>query len=278
MFRYTRGTLVREIVAILACALFCLPLYVLLVGSLKSASEIANGSAFSLPKSLHWSNFADVLSATGGNSVVTGFVNSLIVTLGSVALLIGLGSVCAYVLVRSTRRWAKTTFVLFVVAIILPTQLGVVPLYVGARTLGLTGSLPGLILIDTGTFLPLAVFLYATFFRNHPRDWEEAAALDGAGAFATFRHAVLPLVGPVTGTAGILTGVVIWNDFFTPLIFVGGTNFPTLPVVMYQYVGALNSEWNKIFAVVVIAFIPVMVFFVFAQRRLMEGFSGGVRG
>ncbi|QJU55667.1 carbohydrate ABC transporter permease [Herbiconiux sp. KACC 21604] len=277
MFTYTPLTFVREIVMILVTAVFALPLYILLVGSMKTTDEFRSTSPLALPTDPQWSNFVEVLTTTGRNSVVAGFVNSVVLTVGSLAIVILLGSFCAYVIVRSTRRWAKASFYLFLVAIILPTQLGVVPLYVGARALGLTGTLIGLILIYSGMFLPLCVFLYASFFRGHPRDYEEAAAIDGAGPFRTYWHSVLPLMAPVTGTVAILAGVAIWNDFFTPLIFLGGSNFPTLPVVMYQYVGNLVAEWNKIFAVVVIAFIPVMIFFIFSQRRLMQGFSGGVK-
>jgi raffinose/stachyose/melibiose transport system permease protein len=278
MFKYTRLTFLREIVMIIITAAFALPLYLLVVGSLKSTSEMRSTAALAPPVDPQLSNFVEVLMTTGKNSVIIGFVNSFVITAGSIVLLVILGSTTAYVIVRSTRRWAKVAFYLFLTAIILPTQLGIVPLYIGARAVGLTGSLLGLIIIYTGTFLPLSVFLYAAFLRHHPREYEEAAALDGVGPFGAYWHAVMPLMGPVTGTVAILTGVAIWNDFFTPLIFLGGTHFPTLPVVMYQYIGGLVAEWNRIFAVVIIAFIPVMIFFLFAQRRLMQGFSGGVKG
>ncbi|MCC3268075.1 carbohydrate ABC transporter permease [Arthrobacter gengyunqii] len=277
MNRYTRLTFLREILMIIATAIFVLPLYLLIVGSLKSTSEMSTSSAIALPSHLEWSNFIEVLTTTGKNSVVIGFINSVIITGVTLVLLILLSSMTAYVIVRSTRRWANIVFYLFLVGIILPTQLGIVPLYLGARALGLSGSLVGLIIIYTGTFLPLSVFLYATFFRSHPRDYEEAAALDGAGPFRAFWHAVLPLMGPVTATVAILSGLVVWNDFFTPLIFLGGSDYPTLPVVMYEYIGGLNSAWNKIFAVVIVALIPIMIFYMVTQKRLMQGFAGGTK-
>ncbi|MFJ6651439.1 carbohydrate ABC transporter permease [Microbacterium sp. NPDC091313] len=277
MRRYTGLTLAREIVMILVTAVFVLPLYVLVVGAMKSTSEMSDSSALALPSQVQWSNFLDVLAITGKNSILIGFVNSVVVTGVTLVLLILISSMTAYALVRSTRKWASVLFYLFLVGIILPTQLGIVPLFLAARTIGLSGSLWGLVIIYTGTFLPLSVFLYATFFRSHPRDYEEAAALDGAGPFRAFWHAVLPLMGPVTVTVAILSGLVVWNDFFTPLVFLGGSNYPTLPVVIYQYVGSLNSEWNKIFAVVIIALIPILIFYIATQRRLMQGFSGGAK-
>jgi raffinose/stachyose/melibiose transport system permease protein len=277
MFKYTRRTFLREILMVAVTAVFALPLYLLIVGSLKSSTEMRSTSGLALPVEPQLTNYLEVLMTTGRNSVIVGFVNSVVITAGSLALIIAIGAMTAYVLVRSMRRRATAVFYVFLTAIILPTQLGIVPLYIAARSLGLTGSLGGLILIYTGTFLPLTVFLYAAFIRHHPREYEEAAALDGVGPFGAFRHTVIPLLGPVTGTVAVLTGVAIWNDFFTPLIFLGGSSLPTLPVVMYQYIGGLISDWSRVFAVVVIAFIPVMIFFLFTQRRLMQGFSGGVK-
>ena len=100
--------------------------------------------------------------------------------------------------------------------------------------------------------MPLSVFLYAGFFRGLGRDYEEAAAIDGAGPARVFFGIVLPLMAPATGTVSILTGLIVWNDFFTSLIFLGGSDNQTLPVSMYYYIGSLVSAWNKIFAVVII--------------------------
>ena len=128
-----------------------------------------------------------------------------------------------------------------------------------------------MIILYVGTLMPLAVFLYAGFFRNLPRDYEEAAAIDGASPGRVFFQIVLPLMAPATGTVAILTGLIVWNDFFSALIFLGGSDNQTLPVSMYLYVGSLVSAWNKIFAIVIISMVPILAFYLFAQKTFIQG-------
>ena len=135
----------------------------------------------------------------------------------------------------------------------------------------------GMIVLYVGTLMPLAVFLYAGFFRNLPRDYEEAAAIDGASPGRVFFRIVLPLMAPATGTVAILTGLIVWNDFFSALIFLGGSDVQTLTVSMYYYVGSLVSAWNKIFAIVIISMVPILAFYLFAQKKFIQGFAGGIK-
>ena len=134
-----------------------------------------------------------------------------------------------------------------------------------------------MIIIYTGVLLPLAVFLYAGFMRTLPPEYEEAATIDGASRIQTFLRVVFPLMSPATGTVSILAGLIVWNDFFTPLIFLNGSDSQTLPVVMYNYVGALVSQWNMIFAIVLISMVPILTFYIVAQKRFIQGFSGGLK-
>lgn len=183
-----------------------------------------------------------------------------------------------YVVARRARRWTTLVYYLALIAILLPTQLAVVPLFVGAQRVGLTGSVIGMIIIWMGTLLPMAVFLYASFFRGLSTEYEEAAFIDGAGPAQSFFRIVLPLMAPATGTVSILCGIMIWNDFFNSLIFLGGSSAQTLPVAMFYYVGALITEWNKIFAIVIISMIPILIFYSLAQKRFIQGFAGGLKG
>jgi raffinose/stachyose/melibiose transport system permease protein len=212
-----------------------------------------------------------------GSDIPMGLMYSVLITAGSIIGLIVFGSLAAYVLARTTHRWGNVAFYLFLIAIILPVQLGLIPLYIGARTLGLVGTPWGMVVLYVGTLMPLAVFLYASFFRNLPRDYEEAAAIDGAGPGRVFAQIVLPLMAPATGTVAILGGLIVWNDFFTALIFLGGSDYQTLPVSMYFYVGSLVSAWNKIFAIVILSMLPILAFYLFAQKKFIQGFAGGVK-
>lgn len=278
MFRYTKATAVREVIMWIIALLMLLPMYILVVTALKSDEEAITSSAIAPPTAIDFGAFVEVITSTGRNSIMLAMLNSVIITAGSIVGLVLLGSLCAYVISRRTRTWSTFTFYLVLIAIVLPAQLGTVPLYIGARNLGLTGSAFGMILLWTGMMMPLAVFLYSSFFRGLSTEYEEAATIDGAGPTKTFFRIVLPLMSPATGTVAILCGLIIWNDFFNSLIFLGGSNVQTLPVAMYTYVGSLISAWNKIFAVVIISMIPILAFYMFAQKQFIQGYAGGLKG
>jgi raffinose/stachyose/melibiose transport system permease protein len=250
------------------------------MGSFKTLPQILNTAAVAPPTQPTLDNFVQLLSPSSSSSgnIWAGLLSSIVITVGAILLLVILGSVAAYGIARSTSRWSRRSFYLFLVAIILPTQLGTLPLYIGARNVGLVGNPYGMILIYTGMLLPLSVFLYANFFRNLTLEYEEAAVIDGANRYQVFWRIVFPLMSPATGTVAILAGLIVWNDFFTALIFLNGTPWQTLPVVMYSYVGSLVSQWNLIFAIVIVSMIPILAFYAFAQKKFIQGYAGGLKG
>ena len=278
MFRYTKLSALREAGFWLLALLFLAPFYFLVSIALKPDGEVFSTSPMAPPQSPTLENFVSALTATGQSNVLLGLLNSVLITAGSILVLVLLGSLTGYVIARSTRRWSRAVFYLFLIAIILPTQLGTVPLYIGARAAGLTGSVLGMILLFGGMLLPLSIFLYAGFFRSLGTEYEEAATIDGASRTQVFFRIVLPLMSPATGTVAILAGLIVWNDFFTALIFLGGSDNQTLPVAMYYFIGSLVSQWNVIFAIVIISMIPILAFYLFAQKRFIQGFAGGLKG
>jgi raffinose/stachyose/melibiose transport system permease protein len=279
MFRYRTRTLVLEIVTFLVVLIMLSPFYLLVITSLKRGEDILTTPAFQPPQHPTLDNFRTLLSpsSSASSAIFDGLTNSLIITAGSIIGLVAFGSITAYALVRGKSRWTTRSYFLFLIAIILPTQLGVLPLYVMARDLHLTGSRIGMIVIYTGVLLPLSVFLYAGFFRTLAPEYEEAATIDGANRLQAFMRVVFPLMAPATGTVAILAGLIVWNDFFTPLIFLNGSSVQTLPVVMYNNVGALVSQWNKIFSIVLISMLPILLLYVFAQKKFIQGFAGGLK-
>ena len=280
MFRYTKRTLVLEIVTIAAALALLAPFWILLAGAFKTGNQVLSTSSFAPPTHPTLSNFSTLLSPSGSQSgnIWQGLLSSVLITAGSIIALVTLGSLAAYVLARSTRSWSNRVYYLFLGAIVLPTQLGTLPLYIGAKHLGLVGNFWGMIVVYTGFLLPLSVFLYAGFYRRLPRDYEEAASIDGASRFKVFVRVVFPLMSPATGSVAILAGLIVWNDFFTALIFLNGSRWQTLPVVMYNFVGSLVSQWNLIFAVVLISMVPILVFYVFTQKRFIQAYAGGLKG
>jgi raffinose/stachyose/melibiose transport system permease protein len=275
--RYTWRVFSRELIFMLVAAIFCIPFYLLFSIALKPNAELFT-SPLSFPTNPDLGNFSEAWKGQAGVGLGRAMLNSLIITVCTVAILIMIGSLCAYALARRPSRLSNVLYFMFVLGIIIPFQLGIVPLYVLFRHIGLIGSYLGMITLWVGVSLPVTVFLYTGFIRALPRDYEEAAQVDGAGVLRTYLRVVFPLLRPVTGTVAILTGLFVWNDFFISLIFVSGSDRVTLPVAVYAFVGEYFTQYNLVFAAVTIALLPIMIFFVFAQRQLIRGFTSGVRG
>jgi raffinose/stachyose/melibiose transport system permease protein len=275
--RYTRRTLAREVVAILLAIVFCLPFYLLVALALESTSETYR-SPLRFPWPLHLGNFSEAWSTGGQAALSHALWSSLVITVSSVVALIVIGSLCAYALARHRSRVSTVVYLLFVLGIILPFQLAIIPLYVAMRDLGLVGDYLGMIVLNTGLLMPLTVFLYTGFIRALPRDYEEAAWVDGAGILRTYARVVFPLLWPITATVALLAGIVVWNEFFVALIFLAGSRYETVSVALNAFAGGYLSRWNLVFAGVAITIAPILVVFLFAQRHLIRGFSAGVKG
>jgi len=275
--RYKRSTLLRELALILVAVVFCLPFYMLIAIALETTSQTYK-TPLSFPWPPRFGNFPDAWSTGGDGGLGRALESSAIITLSSVVALIVLGSLCAYTIARRKGHLSDLVYILFVLGYILPFQLAIIPLFVAMRHLGLIGNYAGMIVLNTGLLMPLTVFLYTGFIRALPRDYEEAARVDGAGILRTYARVVFPLLRPITGTVAVLIGISVWNEFFTALIFLAGSHYQTLPVAVYTFANGEVARWNLIFAGVAIAIAPILVFYLFAQRQLIRGFSGGVKG
>jgi raffinose/stachyose/melibiose transport system permease protein len=275
-FRYTGRTFARELALIGIAAIWWVPFYFLVIVSLKPSDELA-AHPFGFPSQLSFENYSSAWAGDGNVTLGSALVSSLVITVGAVIGLILIGSLCAYAIARREGRMRPALYLVFVLGIIVPFQLGIIPVYVALRELRLGGTYPGMIVLYIGLMMPLAVFMYTGFVQQLPRDYEEAAFIDGASRVRTFVRVVFPLLRPVTATVAVLASVIVWNDFFVQLIFLSGNPRETLPVVIYSFVGQYVSQWNLIFAAVVMTIAPVLAFYLVAQRQLIRGFSGGIK-
>lgn len=273
MNRYTWRTGVLEAVLVVVALLFAFPFYVLLTVALRG--DGGGSSPLSPPAEPTLANFSDAWHQAGLGAAL---VNSLLVTVASVTLLVVLGALAAYPLARSTRAWSTGVFGLFLVGLLLPFQLALIPLYRTMRDLDLLGSPVALVIFYTGLQLPFTVFLYTGFLRAVDRDYEEAALIDGCGALRAFARVVFPLMRPVTGTVAILNVIFVWNDFLTPLLYLSGSGQHTVPVALYGFVGQYVSQWPLVFAGLLIGIAPVLLAYFAMQRRIIQGFAGGLKG
>lgn len=271
--RYRPTTLLLEIVMIAATIVLFVPVYWLVNLALRKPNDPAPPLA--LPTQPTLQNFAN---AWVEGNLANASVNSAVVTVVSVLLIVTMSSMAAYPLARVARRWSSLAFGFFMAGLLLPLQLGMIPLYSTMRDLGLLGSVWGLVLFYVGLQMPFAVFLYTSFLRSVPIEYEEAALLDGAGPLKTFFHVVFPLVRSATGTVVITNVISVWNDFFTPLLYLSGSGQQTLTVSLYSFVNQYSSDWNLVFAGLVISMAPILILYFFLQKTVIKGFASGLKG
>lgn len=273
MNRYTWRTFSLEMVMAAVAVLFAFPFYILVNLSLRPQFQLVD--PLSIRGVLTLVNYKAAWHEAGLGRAI---FDSAVITGGSVLVVVVVASLAAYPLARSTARWSKGLFGLFMLGLLLPFQLALLPLYTTMRDLHLIGSLWGLILFYSGLQVPFSVFLYTAFLRALPRDYEEAALLDGCNPLQAFRRVVFPLLRPVTGTVVILNAIFIWNDFLTPLLYLSGTDRQTIPVAIYTFVGQYTSNWQLVFAGLVVGIAPILLIYFAMQRHIIRGFAGGLKG
>ncbi|WP_433472463.1 carbohydrate ABC transporter permease [Spirillospora sp. CA-142024] len=276
---YGRWTAFREAGLWIGAIPMLAPVYLVLVTTLRRPDDPA-GSALAPPSGPTLGNVRRAWSEAGGDTVSfsQALFNSVLTTCAVVLLLIAIAAPAGYALARRGSRLSGLLFGLFTLALIMPIQLGMIPVYAFMAEAGLTGTRAGLILVYTGLQMPLAVFLYTGFFRGMPTAYEEAARVDGARPLRVFAQIMFPLVRPATGVVATLTGLFVWNDFFVALVFTDGTDKVTLPVAVYSFVGRFTADWPLIFAAALIAAGPVVALFALAQRSVMKGFTSTLHG
>lgn len=272
--RYGLANLAIELLMIAAAVSIFFPVYVLISLSLKSRGEVIR-NPLGLPADFLFSNYRDAWTEA---SLGKAIVSSTIITASSVVVLIALGSLAAFTLARRASRLSYVVYLLFLLGIVLPFQLALIPLYQLVRDLHLIGTYWSMIGFYTGLQLPFTVFLYTGFLRTLPRDYEHAALIDGASQIEAFAQVVFPLLRPVTGTVLILNAVFIWNDFLTPLLYLSGTDRQTVPVAVSSFVGQYVAQWQLVFAGLVIAISPILAVYFALQRSIIKGFVSGLKG
>lgn len=273
MNRYTGRTLALEIIMLGVAAVFFVPLYILVNMSLKRTND--QSSPLTPVTDITFQNYVDAWQqASLGQALLT----SAFVTIVSVVLIVVVSALAAYRLARVTSKWSTWTFFGFMAGLLLPFQLALIPLYTTVRDLGLLGSPWSLILFYAGSQIPFSIFLYTGFIRVLAPEYEEAAAIDGCGPIQTFWRVVFPLLRPITGTVVILNVLQVWNDFLTPLLYLSGSGNQTVPVALFSFVSQYVSQWNLVFAGLVITITPILIVYFAMQKTIIQGFAGGLKG
>ena len=273
MNRYTWRTGILEGVLIAFGIVFMIPMLVLIAVALRDPEVVPGFLGFTWPL-----NFGNIGTAWVESKMGASIINSVWITTVSVLFVIGIASTAAYTITRRTDRWSRGAFYLFLIGFLFPGQLALLPLYLTFSKLGLIGNPASVIIINVAGFLPFAIFLYSAFLRDMPRDYEEAAVIDGARPLRLFWEIVFPLLRPVSGTVAILSALAIWNDFLHPLLYLSGSGSRTAPLSVYAFVGEYSANWPLVFSALLTSIFPILIAYFLMQRFIMKGFATGLKG
>ncbi|GGF97321.1 carbohydrate ABC transporter permease [Paenibacillus abyssi] len=269
--RYQGRTFILEIVAIIAVLLFLIPFYFLISNSLKTFADILLDAA-ALPKALNWSNYTRAFEIMNYQKA---FLNSLIITVTSIAGLVVISSMAAYRMVRKPTRYNNILFMLFVAAMVIPFQSIMIPLMKVANWFSLTNSMPGLWFAYLGFGSSLTIFLYHGFVKSIPQEIEESAVVDGCTPYGVFWKIVFPLLKPMSVTIILLNSLWIWNDFLLPQLMLSSADLRTIPLSTYSFFGQYTKQWDLALAALVMGVTPIVIFFLSMQKHIIEGITAG---
>jgi len=261
---------------------FFMPLVLVIINASKDAAEIIR-TPLSFPTD--WSNlFKNIKEIMTRDNInyFSAFINSFIITTVSLILIGVLSAMAAWVLVRTKTKYSFWIFMFFLAGMVIPFQVVMLPLVRLLETLRQLTGIPfrdtywGVIIAYIGFGAPLSVFMFHGFIKSIPIDIEEAAIIDGCTKPQVFFKIVLPILKPIFVTMLVLNGMWIWNDYLLPLLVIGvGGAVKTLPLSVASLAGFYDKEWALILTSVLMAALPVLILFLFAQKHIIKGMTSG---
>ena len=247
------------------------PALIVIFNSFKSTQEIF-ASPYGIPKSFSLSNY---INAWNEANFGTYFKNSVFITSVSVILVLLIASMAAYVLARFKFKGSFAIYFMFLMGLMLPLRLAIIPLYILIRDLGLLDTYTGLILVYVSSGLSFSIFILYTFFKSIPDELIQAARIEGANSFQIYYKIMLPLVRPALSTVAIFNFMSLWNDFFFPFILIKNPDLYTIPVGISNFFGEYTTDWSLLFAALSLSIIPVIIVFFIMSKQFIEGLTAG---
>jgi len=261
-------------VALVCVALSATPVLFVILNGFRSTAQMAYDPG-GWPSPWILDNYIEVLQ---NEDFWIQLLNSAVAALGTTLGVVVLGVMAAFVIARYAFRGRDFLFSLFTAGLLFPLSVAVVPLYVMLKGMGLYGNVTALILPQIAFALPQTIIILVPFLRSIPAELEDAATIDGAGRFGFFWRVVLPLSGPGLVTVGVLAFVASWNAYLLPLLLMGDPTHGTLPLGVQAFSTAYSQDTAKVLAFTSIAMLPALLFFTIAQRRIVGGLTGAVKG
>ena len=279
--------ILAEIGAIILCLIWISPLALVIINCAKSTASIVL-DPLALPE--NWSQMIVNITSVWSDRTVryaSAFKSSVIITFGSLLFIDLCASMAAWAIVRSKSKVAKIVYTIFIASMVIPFQVIMYPLVSWFRTIGtsvtipllgfsMLRSYPGMIFAYVGFGMSMSVFMFSGFVKGIPYEIEEAAVMDGCSKFQVYTKIIVPMLKPIIVTVTILNGIWIWNDYMLPFLVLGkGNAIQTLPLAVSNFVGAYTKQWDMILCSAFLAIVPVLIFFLFAQKQIMKGMVEG---
>lgn len=247
------------------------PVWLLLINTLKPKKEIYT-NPFGLPREWTLDNYRYIIS---DNNFFGYFKNSFIVVVVSLAVILLLGSLCAYALAHWRTRTSRGVYFFIIVGMMLPIKIATIRLLEIMKTLGLLNTLWSLFPVYIAMGLPIAVFILTEFIRGLPGELYEAGFMDGAGRFMIYCKIVLPLIRPALATVAIYNLVPIWNDLWFPLIFINVENQKTVLLAVTRLQGQYTTDWPKLLTILSLSALPVILLYLTMSKQFVKGLTAG---
>lgn len=258
-----------------AAVFWLFPLFMALINSFKTNGELLT-NVMSLPTSLHFENYTRTIEKM---HYLRSFGNTVLLSGLSVSMMILFSALAGWRLCRTKTRLSSLIFSLFVFSMLIPFSSIMIPLYKVVLALKIKNSLIGLSFVYAGLGVSMAVFLYHGFVKGIPRELEEAASIDGGSRMKIFFLVILPLLKPITATICITNVLWVWNDFLLPLIVISDNKKYSLLLSTNTLFGQYSSDWTAILSALILAAIPVIIFYALFQKQILKGIAdGAVKG
>lgn len=274
--RRARSYWIGGLAMLLFAVVFLVPFAFVLLTAVKTRQE---ASLLQLSWPTQWrivQNFIEVISARDYLLIIA-FINSVVLTVASVAIMVILSAMVAFVLQRRPGRWTPLVNFLVLAGLIIPPA--VVPTIWVLDGLGLFKTMAGLILVEVAFGISFCVLLFRAFISTIPKELDEAAVLDGAGPVRLFFRVIFPLLRTVIVTVVVVQSVNVYNDFVNPLYFLPGEQNATVQLTLFNFNSQFSAQYNLLFMDILLILIPPLVMFLFFNRQIVAGMtSGAVKG
>lgn len=265
------GQIIKCVIGFLVAILYLAPIAMLISAAFKSQKNIFK-DVLGFPNPIVWTNFQEAMERM---DYLRALFNSLFFTIIATVCIVLFTSMAAWVLVRYKTRTSNIIFTMFAVSMLVPFQCVMLPLMSTMSKLNILNPL-GLIIAYIGFGSAMSIMLYHGFIKGIPAELEESAVLDGCSMFGIYRQIVFPLLGPITTTVTILNIMWIWNDYLLPSLVIGSSmEWRTLPLKTFYFFGQFSSRWDYATAALVLSMLPIVIFYIIAQRKIIKGVVDG---